>query len=243
MTRADLRDADLIVVLDVLRATSTLTAGLAAGYRRVRCAPSIARALEQRAPGRVLAGEQHCVMPAGFDHGNSPEDAGQPRGEELVLATTNGAPTILAAAAHSPRVLIGSLLNLAAVAAEIALRVDVAAATVQLVCSGTDGRIALEDTYAAGRLSALLPGPRTDAARVAEAVARAHPTAYAALNASDDAAVLHEIGAAGDIARCARESVLDVVPTLLGLDGDVGVLGLAADTEMVRATPGLTPGA
>lgn len=225
MTRANLSSSDLAVVVDVLRATSTITAAVAGGYRSVLCAATIDQARALRATGRVLAGEQHCVTPGGFDQGNSPADAARPRGDELILATTNGAPTILAAAANAPCVLIGCLLNLAAVVREIHNRLDPSCATIQLVCSGTNGRVALEDVYLAGRLSALLSGPRTDAALVAEALALTFTEPYEALNASEDAVVLRSVGLADDIAYCARESVLELVPSVLSIDGDVGVLG------------------
>src|ERR1022692_4173045 len=87
-TRAEVRPADVAVVIDVLRASSTATQALAAGYRRVLFAESLPLALSLRRAGSVLAGERHCVMPAGFDQGNSPLEAAQPRGIDLVLATT-----------------------------------------------------------------------------------------------------------------------------------------------------------
>ena len=62
-TRADLRPADVAVVIDVLRATSTATQALAAGYRSVLCVESVEVALTLRGPGRVLAGERRCVRP------------------------------------------------------------------------------------------------------------------------------------------------------------------------------------
>ena len=174
-TRADLRPADVAVVIDVLRATTTATQALAAGYRSVLCVESVEVALTLRGPGRVLAGERHCVRPPGFDQGNSPREAAHRRGDELVLATTNGAPAVIAAAQTAPVVLLACLLNLDAVVAALQ------GADVQIVCAGTDGAVALEDVYAAGRISARLRGQRTDAARVAEGVARSYPTALAAL--------------------------------------------------------------
>jgi len=97
-TRAELRSADVAVVIDVLRATSTITQALAVGYRSVLCVDTVPHAARLRAAGRVIAGEQHCMTPLGFDQGNSPLEAMSPLGEELVLATTNGAPTIVGAA-------------------------------------------------------------------------------------------------------------------------------------------------
>ena len=149
LTPVELRPAAVAVVIDVLRATSTATQALAAGYKRVLCVESIERAQALRAPGRVLAGERDCVMPPGFDQGNSPQEAARPRGEELVLATTNGAPAIVAATDHAGAVLIACLLNLEAVLQ----RLRATDGDIQIICSGTDGGVALEDAYVAGRLS------------------------------------------------------------------------------------------
>ena len=178
-----------------------------------------------------LAGEQHGKKPPGFDLGNSPADVardpadvadvarepadvaldpadvGRDRAEELVLATTNGAPTIVEAARRAPLVLLACLLNFDAVRAELAGVEDV-----QIVCSGTYGEIALEDVYVAGRLCAELSGARTDAALAAEAVARAYPSAYDVLAASANAKALVAAGLGEDIEFCARESTLGIVP-------------------------------
>jgi 2-phosphosulfolactate phosphatase len=226
LTRAQLRPADVTVVVDVLRATSTATQALAAGYRRVLCTDSIERAADLRRTGRVLAGERRCVRPDGFDQGNSPIEARRCQGDELVLATTNGAPTIVAAAGSARQVLLGCLLNLAAVIEALLRGGGRADQDTLIVCSGTDGAVALEDAYVAGRLSAALRGRRTDAALVAEGVARAFRIPHDALAASADARVLAAAGLADDIAYCSLESQLDLVPVVVATSA--GVAGVAA---------------
>ena len=234
LTPAERRLTDVAVVIDVLRATSTATQALAAGYRRVMCAETIERALRLRAHGRVLAGERNGVKPPGFDQGNSPAEATDQRGEELVLATTNGAPAIVAAAGRASHVVLACLLNLDAVTRNLRSR---GPGDLQVVCSGTDGAAALEDVYVAGRLCAGLPGERTDAALVAEAVARAFPTAFDALAASQDAERLRAVGLGADIAACAVESVLDIVPTVIAARAGVATVGTAG------GSPDAHPGA
>ena len=197
------------VVIDVLRATSTITLALASGYERVLVAGSIDEATALRTPDRTLAGEVGCARAPGFDLGNSPEETLNPGTPELVLATTNGAPAIVAAAAAADEVLVAALLNLDAVVAQLAGRDDVL-----LVCAGTDGRVSMEDVYLAGRLSAELDGPRSDAARIAEALAAAYPSAVDALDASGGAIGLRREGLEADIAFCAQESIVDVVGRL-----------------------------
>lgn len=228
-TGAQVRPADTAVVIDVLRATSTIGLALASGYERVLVAGSLDQAQALRAPGRVLAGELRCERPEGFDLGNSPEETLSPRGPELVLATTNGAPAILAAAGAATQVYAASLLNLDAMLATLAA-LD---GDILLACAGTDGNATIEDTYLAGRLSAALEGPRTDAAQIAEAVAAAYPRSLDALDASIGAHNLRDVGLDADITFCAQESTIAVVPRLSTTIGDVAVL--EAVTERPRA--------
>jgi 2-phosphosulfolactate phosphatase len=220
-TPREVRPADVAVVVDVLRATSTIVQALAAGYPRVLCCRSVATARSLRAPGRVLAGERDCVRVPDFELGNSPAAvaANGHHGEELVLATTNGSPAIVAASSAARRVLIGCLLNLGSVLD--AIRAETA---VTIVCSGTDGRPALEDVYVAGRLVAALDGERSDAARVAERVASAYPAPLEALAESEDGARLRATGQEPDIAWCARESSVGLVPEVSSADDGVAVV-------------------
>jgi len=218
-TAAQARPAAVTVVIDVLRATSTIVQALDAGYCRVLCAPDLEHARGLAGPDRVLAGERHCVRPPGFDLGNSPAQTLPPRGRELVLATTNGAPAIVRAAELSEVVLIAALLNLDAVVAALAGVEDL-----QLLCSGTDGRPALEDAYAAGRIADRLAGEHSDSARICLAVASTYPDARGALAASADALVLVREGLGDDIEWCARESTVDLAPRAHGLhDGTAAV--------------------
>jgi 2-phosphosulfolactate phosphatase len=239
LTPAEVRPAGLVVVIDVLRATSTITQALATGYQRVLCADSVERALLLRADGRVLAGERRCVMPAGFDQGNSPLDALRCHGRELVLATTNGAPAIVAAARCASQVLLACLLNLEAVLQTLLARPGDIELDLLIVCSGTDGAPAVEDAYLAGLLCTALPGPKTDAALIAAAVSRGYPTAFDALASSADAEVLRAAGSADDITYCARTSSLQVVPRVLEAAGGVATV---ISSVPVRSELGTEPG-
>jgi 2-phosphosulfolactate phosphatase len=220
-TPREIRPVEVAVVVDVLRATSTLAEALAAGYARVACCASVATARELRAPGRVLAGERACVRVPDFELGNSPVAmATSPLGgEELVLATTNGSPAVVAAARAADRVLVGCLLNLRAVLAAVPTEADVA-----IVCAGTNGRPALEDVYVAGRFVAALGGVPSDAARVAERAASGYGTPLEPLAASEDAAHLRATGQEQDIAWCSRESVLDIAPEVSSSRDGVSVV-------------------
>jgi len=230
---ADVRPAQTAVVIDVLRATSTITLALASGYERVLVAASIEEAEALREPGRVLAGEVGCARAPGFDLGNSPEETLKPRGSSLVLATTNGAPAIVAAAAVADEVLVASLLNIDAVVARLG-----GAGDVLLVAAGTDGHVTLEDVYLAGRISAALEGERSDAALIAEAVAAAYPRALDALQASRGAIGLRREGLEADIAFCAQESIVEPVGQLTETNDAIAVL-TASDGVSLESAPAI----
>ena len=184
-----------------------MTQALAAGYRRVLCCAEIeeARALAETEGPAKLAGERRLESIEGFDFGNSPREvAGEPAAETLILSTTNGTRSIVAAVEACDQVVLGSLLNLEAVAAHARERgVDY---TVD--CAGYKGAFAIDDAYCAGRIILLAGGERTDAAIAAELVAQSFPTAIDGINAR----TYGPPGLEEDIAFCAQESVLDVVP-------------------------------
>jgi len=207
------------VVIDVIRATSTICQALAAGYRRVWCAAEVedARALQNGEAGVTLGGERHGVRIDGFDLGNSPQEYLEPRSETLAMSTTNGTRAIVTAAERCTRVYIASLLNLAAVT-------DVARShgdDVAVFCAGVKGAFALDDAYVAGRVTEGLGYERSDAAEAAVRLARSYASAEDAFRASRSGRDLIEHGPEleADIARCARESVLGVVPRLAGMHG------------------------
>jgi 2-phosphosulfolactate phosphatase len=210
-TPAEEVSAPVGIVIDVLRATSTMAQALAAGYRRVLCCSEVdeARAIAAAEGGAVLAGERKTVRIDGFDFGNSPREFLEPAAETVVLTTTNGTRLLLAAAARCELVLVGSLLNLEAVvrAAAKAGSEDVA-----VLCAGVQGELAMDDAYVAGRMAAALGGGPTDSSAAAMRLAGSFATNEEGLGASQSARNLHASGLSDDIDWCARESVLDVVP-------------------------------
>ena len=205
------------VVIDVIRATSTICQALDAGYERVWCAAEVEDARALREADVTLGGERLGVRIDGFDLGNSPSEYLEPRTSTLALSTTNGTRAIVTAAERCDRVYIASLLNLAAVT-------DVARSDgddVAVFCAGVKGAFALDDAYVAGRVAESLGFERSDAAEAALRLARSYSGAEEAFRASRSGRDLIEHGPEleADIARCARESVLDVVPRLVGMHG------------------------
>ena len=141
-----------VLVLDVLRATTTMIAALAAGVAEIRIFSeldaAVAAARACTAP-HLLCGERDALKPPGFDLGNGPGafDPALHRGTTLFMTTTNGVRAILAAGA-ARSLFIAALVN-AGAAADAVVR---AGLDVTLLCAGTDGQIATEDVLGAGAI-------------------------------------------------------------------------------------------
>jgi 2-phosphosulfolactate phosphatase len=214
-TPAEEGAASVGIVVDVIRATSSIAQALAVGYERVLCCREIdeAQALRsQLGDEAVVGGERNGVVVEGFDVGASPREfAAGPQARDLILSTTNGTAAILAAAERCETVFLGSLLNLGAVVAAARK----AEHDVVVYCAGFKGMFALDDAYCAGRIVAELAGERSDAAAAAELLARSFSSALEGLNAR----TYGPPGLEADIEYCAQENLLDVVPRFARMVG------------------------
>ena len=163
------------IVVDVLRATSTIVQAVDAGYSAIYCCAEVeeAQALREELGDAVLGGERGGDPLPGFDLGNSPLEYLEPRAETLVLTTTNGTRAVVQAAANCELVLVGSMLNLRAVAAAARERGE----DVEVVCAGLRGSYSEDDAYCAGRIAALVGGEPTVEAERALELAASFPTA------------------------------------------------------------------
>jgi 2-phosphosulfolactate phosphatase len=232
----------IAVVIDVLRATTTIATALAHGALRIMPAATIDAAREAAAaggPGTLLGGERGGLPIPGFDLGNSPREytAERVAGRSIVITTTNGT-----AAMHACRdareLLAAALVNRRAVAAAVRhLAARTGGHEVHLVCAGTDGEVTAEDLLAAG---AILDAAAADAAAATDrldpravavlgdyrALRRRHdadPTAgfVAAFAAAPGGRNLLELGMAADLTAAAAVDTVAVVPRL---DRDSGWL-------------------
>ncbi|MGI9659549.1 MAG: 2-phosphosulfolactate phosphatase [Gaiellaceae bacterium] len=208
------KPAPTAIVIDVLRATSTIAQALDAGYERIYCCVGVedARELRSGLGHGVLAGERRCVRIPGFDLGNSPREFLEPADRAAILTTTNGTRALVAAAERAERVFAASLLNLSAIA-EAARD---AGEDVSIVCAGVEGAFAMDDAYCAGRLVAELACEPTDAAHAAARISDSFETAEAGLRASQSGRNLLAAELEEDIAWCARADVLHLAPRVLG---------------------------
>jgi 2-phosphosulfolactate phosphatase len=141
-----------VVVIDVLRATSTISQALASGAQEVVPfleieAAKAAAEIEARA-SIVLGGERGGKRIDGFDLGNSPcEYTPEAVGGRRVFITTTNGTRAMHHARHAARVILGSFLNLSAVAASIKNE-----PRLSILCASTDGGETEEDILAAGAI-------------------------------------------------------------------------------------------
>lgn len=236
------------VVLDVVRASTTIVTALAHGARAV---VPVATPDEAQARGRawpagpaLVGGERGGTPPPGFDCGNSPAEytADRVRERTVVFTTTNGTRALLALGA-ARRVAVGGFVNAAAVVRWAAAEPG----DVLLVCAGERGRFCLEDAVCAGLLAARLAAGDpvlTDAARAARALWDRYAGDLEAMLA--DAAwaqVLVRQGRGADLPLCVALDAYDVVPVVRGellvaAAGDLTPLGPAPHNESVRRASG-----
>ena len=213
-TPAEAVSAQLGIVVDVMRATSTIAQALASGYRRVLCCAEIdeARRLrEELGEAAITGGEREAQRIPGFDAGASPREFLEPRAETLILSTTNGTRAIVSAADSCGEVVLGSLRNLGAVASSALARGE----DTVVVCSGYKDAFAIDDAYCAGRIVALLEADRSDSAVAAEVIAVRFPDAIDGINAR----TYGPPGLEEDIAWCSQVDALDVVPRFTRMVG------------------------
>jgi 2-phosphosulfolactate phosphatase len=210
-----LKDADLqektVVVFDVLRATSSMITGLAhgvAGFFPVKTVEA-ARERKKREPDRLLAGERHGVPPPGFDLGNSPSEFKNVRDRQIIITTTNGTAA-LEQVRNAKMVLVGALMNVAALADFIRSSSPL---DLLLVCAGTGDRFSLEDAVGAGALLASLKrNDFSDAASMVHALfSQIGDNFEAYLRYSHNGRALLALGKANDVRDCGQLSIYDTV--------------------------------
>jgi 2-phosphosulfolactate phosphatase len=210
----------LAVVIDVLRATTTIIHALAAGCTEVRPCLEVeeARTLADSMPaGKViLGGERGGVPLPGFDLGNAPREYTGERckGTSLVFTTGNGTKA-LARAAEAERVLIAAFVNFSAVCEQ--LRPD--SRPLHIVCAGEKGLPALDDTLLAGAfvdfLSEEMEVKLNDSARLAWDCYENHGAVLrGALEISRAGQHLQSLGYEEDIRAAAEVDKFNLVPEL-----------------------------
>ncbi len=213
------------VVIDVLRASTTVTTAIHNGARAVVPVATTEEALRiANSIGReqvLLCGERQGVQIDGFDLGNSPSEFGSEVVAErtIVMTTTNGT-RVLKLLSGASKVLVGAFVNMSAVAAEL-MRSD---GEPLIVCAGREGRISIDDALCAGLLVEGCMKKRGkkkrghelgDGALAALALAREHSTVSVEFLAGTAAGrALEEIGLGEDLEMCAKVDAVRDIPVL-----------------------------
>jgi len=221
-------EASVCVVIDVLRASTSVVTLLAGGAQEIAVAesPAAARRIARREPGRyLLCGEVDGLTPRGFDYGNSPSEfaALDVTGRRFILSTTNGTRA-LQRLATSPLVLVGALVNAAAAVRTLLAEAEARRLNAALVCAGLSRgkRLSLEDAVAAGALvdralndASAASLELTDDAEIAHRTyVSYHGDALAAFRRSEHGRALIALGFAHDLEFCAQADRFDAVPRL-----------------------------
>ena len=229
MVEPDTLRGSTCVVIDLLRATTTITYALAAGAERVIPCLTVEQARETATGLKdlepLLGGERGGVKIEGFDLGNSPAEYSpeRARGRTIVFTTTNGTKA-MERGRRAERMLLAAAVNLSAVVREIQ-QVE----TVQILCAGTQNAITREDVLLAGGLAERLSTSHeiaNDSAGIARAVWRetieAEPTTAEAMSGrlatelrdTQGGRNLIALGLEADLADTAQVDRFDFVPEL-----------------------------
>lgn len=136
-----------VVVVDILRATSCMTTGIAYGVSKIIPVASLEECSELRKKGYIAAAERDGKKAEGFDIGNSPFSYMDEVlvGKTIAVTTTNGTYAITKCK-KAAAVVAGSFLNRAAIAHYLREQPN----DVLIVCAGWKGKVNLEDTLFAG---------------------------------------------------------------------------------------------
>ena len=226
-----------VVMLDVLRASTSIVEALAAGARLLYPVATIEEAIGlAKTLGRdevLLAGERRALPIEGFDLGNSPAEFTAERvgGKIVVMSTTNGT-LALTAAAVGERVIVGAWTNFQAVVDEL-VRSE---AEPVFLCAGRERVFGLEDAVCAGQMAAAvmqaLPQAEwelNDGAVAALALAEEFPDPAQLFPRTAAGRAIADAGLGDDLAYCARTDLRDVLPVLQ--DRQIVLAAVGAETS------------
>lgn len=210
-------DHEIVVVIDVLRATSAICTAFQHGVDKVIPVSSIDEAREYREKGYIVGAERGGQIVEGFEYGNSPYSymGDEVKGKTIVLSTTNGTRTInTAKKAH--QVVIGSLLNMDALIAWLSEQKR----NTLCLCSGWQNKFNLEDTICAGAITDGLIETgnfrsEEDSSIAAKYIFRSAQENYLGyLKSSSHRRRLKKLNLNEDIKYCLTPNQTDVIPIL-----------------------------
>lgn len=141
-------EASVVVVIDILRATSSIVYGIENGANAIIPVAQVEDCLRYADQGYLLAAERNGEVVEGYDFGNSPFSytAEKVQGQTVVLTTTNGTKALYLARKRARQVVVGAFLNLQALVDWLRTQES----DVLLLCAGWKDQFNLEDTLFAG---------------------------------------------------------------------------------------------
>jgi len=208
---------DIIVVIDVLRATSAICAAFDNGVEKLIPVSTIDEAKEYQAKGFLVGAERQGKIVEGFDLGNSPYSymTDKVKGETVVLSTTNGTRAINLAK-DCETVVIASLTNLESISEWLAEQNK----NVLCLCSGWQNKFNLEDTICAGAISEYLLNTGNFTSNEDSSIAAkylylsAKDNILGYLKSSSHRRRLRNLNLNKDIKYCLTPNQTDVIPVL-----------------------------
>lgn len=211
---------DVIIVIDVLRCTSTIITALTNGAQAVIPAETLkeAREIRKMNPTYLLAGERRGLKPRGFDLGNSPLEFTREKveGRHIILTTTSGTRA-LKRSEGARWVLVGALLNARSAAHEALRLAKDERLNITLLTSGRKGEFSLEDFICAGAIAEELK--RMNGTKFSDAATAANLTYLTAkdellntVQGGEHAQYLTAIGLKGDVEFCCQLNQYEAVP-------------------------------
>lgn len=212
-------DQAIVVVVDVLRATSAICTAIHQGVEKMIPVAGLEEARRYKQMGYLVAAERNAIKQEGFDFGNSPfhyidEDLS---GKTIAISTTNGTQAV-EAARSAQTVLIGSFLNISALAAWIAEQER----NVIVLCAGWKNKFNLEDSLFAGGLAEKLLATGKFSTMCDSTIAAgylfkmAENDLYGFLENSSHRKRLKDLHLENDIQYCLTMDTMTTIPILRG---------------------------
>ena len=221
----------IVVVVDILRATSCMTTAMANGVKSIIPVATIEECFSLRNKGFIAAAERDGKMADGFDLGNSPFSYMDKslKGKTIAVTTTNGTLAITKSK-KAEQVIVGSFLNKSAVANYLINQPN----DVVIVCAGWKGKMNIEDTLFAGALAEALKESfifEDDSTLIAQGlynIAKNDIVAY--VSQSSHVKRLKRLNIHKDIEFCLQPDIYPVIPVLK----DNVLVAMEHDYEFVK---------
>lgn len=210
-------NSSVVVVIDILRATSSITTGIAHGVEALRPVNSLAECKKLMEKGYIGAAERGGKKVGGFELGNSPFDFMNPalENKRIAITTTNGTAA-MQKSRGALQIIIGSFLNYAALLSYL----ERLPCDVLLLCAGWKGKVNLEDTIFAGALTHGLHKLfeyRSDAPLMAMNLYKSYQAdLQGCIEGSSHAQRLRATGQESDINFCFQRDQYKVIPVMKG---------------------------